>query len=99
LFVQIRKSLITVSSRIFAGAIFEGADSRLESVFRQSVDMVNMDKTRLPGTRLEALVARINHRDSFHASKAGEPIHDFLYYRPHDQDLRTGTEDDLSPYH
>ena len=36
--------------------------------------MVNMDKTRLPGTRLEALVARINHRDSFHAGKVGESL-------------------------
>ena len=34
--------------------------------------MVNMDRNRLPGTRLEALVARINHRDSFHAGKVGE---------------------------
>ena len=51
------------------GAIFEGTDPQLEIVFRQTVDLWNLDRYRLPNTRLEAQVTRINHRDSFHAAK------------------------------
>ena len=52
-------------------AIFEGQTPELESVFRRTIDRINMDKTRLPGSRLEGLVASINDRDSFHAAKIG----------------------------
>lgn len=53
-------------------AIFEGDTPALETVFRRTIDKINMDKSRLFGARLEGLVAYINHRDSFHASKVGE---------------------------
>ena len=52
-------------------AIFEGSSPELESVFRRTIDRINMDKTRLSGSRLEGLVASINERDSFHAAKIG----------------------------
>ena len=56
------------------GAIFEGSDGQLESIFRQTVDRINLDKSRMSKPRLEAQVARINHRDSFHAAKLGQFI-------------------------
>lgn len=53
------------------GAIFEGADEDLETAFRRAVDRVNVDRTLLSRSRLEAEVFRIKPHDSFHAAKVG----------------------------
>jgi len=60
------------SKVIKIGAIFEGSNPELETVFRRSIDRINLDRTRLSGARLEGLVAKINQRDSFHAAKVGQ---------------------------
>ena len=56
---------------IASGAIFEGDNQDLETAFRRAVDRVNIDRTLLSRSRLEASVVYIKSRDSFHAAKVG----------------------------
>lgn len=56
----------------FTGAIFEGSDLQMESIFRQTVNRINLDKSRTSKPRLEVVVSRINQKDSFHAAKVGQ---------------------------
>lgn len=56
------------------GAIFEGNDQDLETAFRRAVDRVNIDRTLLSHSRLEATVMYIKPQDSFHAAKIGMTV-------------------------
>lgn len=44
----------------------------MELIFRQTINRINLDKSRMSKPRLEAQVARINQKDSFHAAKVGQ---------------------------
>lgn len=64
--------LVNFFSSSSIGAVLDTSSERLESILRQTINRINLDKSRVSKARFEAQVKYINKRDSFHAKKVGQ---------------------------
>lgn len=60
------------------GGLFHEGDIDQELAFRYAVEKINLDKTVLPRSKLSAQIERVPSEDSFHASKRGYYLVNFM---------------------